>query len=317
MSPAPSPNRTPVPEAAAGVPGAAVELGTAQRWRMGRAARRTRRTGAGVGLLDSAGLVVFVLILVFAFVGPHFAPHEPRAQDLGFRLGPTFWEAGGTTDHLLGTDQLGRDVFSRLIESTRTSLIIAMSAAVLEAMIGISLGLMAGFWGGWPERIVMRWADVQLGFPSILLLMTILLVVGVSIPTLIVAIAVNGWMIFARVTRATVQGLRVEPAIEGVVALGARSGRIILRHILPRMSSTLASLTVLEVARIVLAESAISFIGIGVQPPNLSLGLMLAGGRNYLSITWGLATFPGAMILVIVLSLNLAVGRVQAMVDRK
>jgi peptide/nickel transport system permease protein len=308
----------PKPDSVAGVPGPAGELRGWDRWRGGRAAaRRVRRAaGTGGGTLDTLGLAVFVLIVVLAFVGPHFAPHDPRAQDLAARLAPAFWEQGGTTAHLLGTDQLGRDVLSRLITSTRTSLIISVCAAVLEALIGISLGLLAGYRGGWSDRIVMRWADVQLGFPSILLLMTILLVVGVSIPTLIVAIAANGWMIFARVTRATVQGLRVEPAIEGVVALGARGSRIVLRHILPRMSSTLASLTVLEVARIVLAESAISFIGIGVQPPNLSLGLMLAGGRNYLSITPGLATYPGVMILLTVLSLNLAVGRIQAMFER-
>jgi peptide/nickel transport system permease protein len=289
-----------------------------QRWRRRRAdANRLRVSGSGVSFLDTAGLLVFVFVLLFAFIGPHFAPYEPHTQVLDGRLLPAGWEAGGSWDHVLGTDQLGRDVFSRIIEATRTSLLIAMGAAALEALIGISLGLAAGYWGGWPERIVMRWADVQLGFPSILLLMTILLVIGVSIPVLILAIAVNGWMIFARVTRAGVQGLRLEPAIEGVVALGATSGRIIGRHILPRLSSTLVSLTVLEVARIVLAESAISFIGIGVQPPDMSLGLMLSGGRNYLSVSWGLATFPGVMILIIVLSLNLAVGRIQAMFDRK
>jgi ABC-type dipeptide/oligopeptide/nickel transport system permease subunit len=309
---------TPQPDAAAGVPGPAPEMSGWSRWRGDRAAeRRLRRAaGTGGGALDTVGLAVFVLILLIAFVGPYFVPYDPRAQDLGARLLPAFWEQGGTTAHLLGTDQLGRDVLSRLVVSTRTSLIISICAAGLEAIIGVTVGLLAGYRGGWADRIVMRWADVQLGFPSILLLMTILLVVGVSIPTLIIAIAVNGWMIFARVTRTTVQGMRVEPAIEGIAALGARGSRIVLRHILPRMSSTLASLTVLEVARIVLAESAISFIGIGVQPPNLSLGLMLAGGRNYLSITPGLATYPGVMILFTVLSLNLAVGRIQAMVER-
>lgn len=251
----------------------------------------------------SAAVILGVLLFVAAF-SSYLMPHDPHLQNLAHRLAPPAWASEGSFTHLLGTDSLGRDVLSRLLAGARLTLGIALGAALLEAVIGITLGLLAGYVGGRTDNFIMRWTDVQMGLPSILLLMTIILMFGTSITTLVVAIAVNGWMIFARVVRAKVLSLKTQGFVEAAMSSGQRDVNVIQQHIVPHIRNDVIALGVLEVARIILAESVISFVGIGVQPPDISWGLLLGGARDYIPIASYLATIPGTAILVTVLSLH-------------
>lgn len=248
--------------------------------------------------------VILALLLFVAAFSSSLMPHDPHAQDLANRLVSPAWTSEGSLTHVLGTDSLGRDVFSRLLAGARLTLGIALSAALLEAVIGITLGLIAGYVGGRTDSFIMRWTDVQMGLPSILLLMTIILMFGTSITTLVVAIAVNGWMIFARVVRAKVLSLKTQGFVEAAMSSGQRDINVIRQHIAPHIRNDVIALGVLEVARIILAESVISFVGIGVQPPDISWGLLLGGARDYIPVASYLATTPGTAILVTVLSLH-------------
>lgn len=252
-----------------------------------------------------AGLALVVLLVTIALAAPLIAPHDPAAQDLRARLLPPVWLDKGSWNHLLGTDHLGRDVLSRLIHGSRVSLAVGVGVVLLAGGFGTVMGLLAGYFGGRTDGFIMRWVDTQVAFPGLLLALVILAVVGPSIVSLIVVLSINGWMVYARMVRGSVLSVRQLPYVEAAEMIGCRSRRVVFRHILPNLVSPLLTLAILEFARIVLAEAALSFLGLGVQPPATSWGLDVASGKEYMFRAWWLVTFPGAAIAATVLGINL------------
>jgi peptide/nickel transport system permease protein len=258
--------------------------------------------GDKVGAL---GAILVLIIVVAAVLAPLLAPHDPTAQSLRGRLDPPFWYPDGTTEHLLGTDNLGRDVLSRIIYGARTSISIAVFVVLAAGTFGITMGLLAGYNGGRIDTIIMRIVDTQLAFPGLLLALIIITVLGASFTLLVIILAIDGWMVYARMTRGVVLSAREKPYVEAAEIVGCRPRRIIFRHILPNLLSPLVTLAILEFARVVIAEAALSFIGLGIQPPQISWGLDVTAGRNYVFNAWWLVTFPGIAIALTVLWLNL------------
>lgn len=251
------------------------------------------------------GLTVIVLLVLMAIFAPLVAPYDPAAQSVMTRLKPPFWQQGGSIAHPFGTDQLGRDVLSRVIFGARASLIVGTSVVLCAGTFGVLMGLFAGFKGGRTESIIMRFVDVQVAFPGLLLILLIISVVGPSMTTLIAVLALTNWMIYARVVRSIVLSVRQSAYVEAAEMIGCKPSRIIFKHVLPNLSSPLLTLGILEFTNIVLAEAAMSFLGLGIQPPATSWGLDVANGRDYIFVAWWLITFPGMSIAVTVLSINL------------
>jgi peptide/nickel transport system permease protein len=258
---------------------------------------------------------LLLLLAAVAVVLPWLAPYDPAAIKLSARLRPPVWEARGTWSNVLGTDNLGRDVLSRILHGARLSILIGAAVVAVSATFGVLVGLVAGFAGGRVDAALMRWVDVHVAFPGLLLSLVILVILGPGPGTVILALALNGWMVYARQIRSVVLSVRQLPYIESAEMAGARAGRILLRHILPNLAAPLITLMVLEFARVVLAEAALSFLGVGVQPPAVSWGLDVANGRNYLTSAWWLATFPGLSIALTVLIVNVAASRLRLALD--
>jgi len=267
---------------------------------------------------DKAGFVgacFLLLLVILAVFGTALAPHDPAAQSLADRLTPPVWSDGGTWDHPLGTDNLGRDVLSRLMVGARISLLIGTAVCLLAGTFGVVMGLIAGYKGGRVDSLIMRIVDTQVAFPGLLLALIVLAVVGPSVTSVIAVLAANGWMVYARITRGTVLSVRETPYVEAAEIVGCRSRRVIFRHILPNLASPLLTLGILEFARIVLAEAALSYLGLGIQPPNTSWGLDVAIGKDYLYNAWWLVTFPGVAIALTVLSVNLVASWLRVVAD--
>jgi ABC-type dipeptide/oligopeptide/nickel transport system permease subunit len=257
---------------------------------------------------DKAGLIGVALIaalLLTALAAPLLAPFDPAAQDLRARLKPPVWAAKGSWHHLLGTDHLGRDVLSRVIYGSRVSLLVGTAVVLIAGTFGVLMGLFAGYRGGRTDSFIMRWIDTQVAFPGLLLALIILAVVGPSMITVIIVLSLNGWMVYGRMTRSAVLSVRQTAYVEAAEIIGCSSRRVIFRHILPNLTSPLLTLAILEFARIVLAEAALSFLGLGIQPPATSWGLDVAAGKDYIFRAWWLVTMPGIAISITVLAVNL------------
>jgi peptide/nickel transport system permease protein len=254
-----------------------------------------RRRGIALAL---AGAAFVLLLALVAAAAPWLAPQDPTRQSLRTRLAaPTVAAADGRA-HLLGTDHLGRDVLSRLIWGARVSLVVGFAAVVVGGLLGATLGLLAGFRGGWFDNVIMTLADAQLAFPFILLAIGIIAVLGPSFATLIVVIGLSGWMAYARILRAQVLALRGREFVDAILALGGSTGRVLLRHILPNVVSSLVVIATLELARAIVLEATLSFLGLGVQPPTPSWGGMIHEGREYLDSAWWISTFPGLVLML-------------------
>lgn len=251
------------------------------------------------------GFFVIVSIILLALLAPLVAPHDPAAQSILQRLKPPVWDMRGSWDHILGTDNLGRDVLSRLIWGARTTLIIGGVTCLIAATMGTIVGLWAGFMGGRTDALLMRLVDIQISFPGILLILLVVGVLGPGVWTLIIVLSMTNWMVYARLVRGIVSSVRHTPYVEAAEVIGCRPTRVIFKHILPNLVSPLLTLLILEFTNIVLAEAAVSFLGFGIQPPATSWGLDVASGRDYLFIAWWLVTFPGLAIVTTVLSINL------------
>lgn len=265
--------------------------------------------------VGTIGAILVFLIVVAAIAAPLLAPHDPTAQTLSGRLQPPSWYPDGSTENLLGTDHLGRDVLSRIIYGARTSISIAVLVVIMAGGFGITMGLLAGYMGGRVDTMIMRTVDTQLAFPGLLLALIIITVLGASFTLLVIILAIDGWMVYARMTRGVVLSTKEKPYIEAAELIGARHRRIIFRHILPNLMSPLITLTILEFARVVIAEAALSFIGLGIQPPQISWGLDVTAGRSYVFNAWWLVTFPGIAIAVTVLGLNLVASWLRIFAD--
>ncbi len=264
-----------------------------------------------------AGFVVILLILLMALFAPLIAPHDPAAQDVIARLRPPAWLARGDWTHPLGTDQLGRDVLSRIIWGARITLFIGAAVVLVAGTIGVTVGLLAGYRGGRTDSLLMRLVDIQVSFPGILLILLVVSVVGPGTGTLVLVLSLTNWMVYARLVRGLVLSARQTPYVEAAEVIGCRPGRVIARHILPNLVSPLLTVGILEFTNVVLAEAAVSFLGLGVQPPATSWGLDVAGGRDYIFIAWWLVTFPGLAIVATVLSVNLFAGWLRVTLDPK
>jgi peptide/nickel transport system permease protein len=251
------------------------------------------------------GLVVVVLVAITALAAPLLSSFDPVEQDIGNRLKPPGWRDQTGFLHLLGTDHLGRDLLARVIYGARPALMVGFAAVLLSGVLGMVTGLLSGYFGGWTDDILMRLGDVQLAFPFILLAIAVIGVLGPSLPIIIVVIGVSSWVIYARVVRGSVLSLREREFVQAAHALGLRDWRIVVRHILPNAFTPWLVVATLDMARVIVIESALSFLGLGVQPPTPTWGGMLADGRVYITTAWWLATFPGLAILITVLGINL------------
>jgi ABC-type dipeptide/oligopeptide/nickel transport system permease subunit len=292
----------------------AVDLGLSSRrgrpsvyW---RALRGLRRDPFAV-----AGLVILVIALGAAAIGPYIAPYDPVDQDLTARLRPPVWQERGSFAHPLGTDNLGRDIMSRLIYGARVSAIVGLTVITLGAIFGTVLGLCAGYFGGRIDNIIVGIVDVVLSFPGLLLALTIVAMLGPTITTVILALSMRGWVVYARVARGQALALSKFQFIEAAQSIGAPAPWVLARHLLPNLLPSIVTVAVLELARMVLAESSLSFLGLGVQPPGISWGLMLAEGRNYMLTAPWLVTLPGVAIALTVLSANIISSHVRRLVD--
>jgi len=246
-----------------------------------------------------AGLFVVVLLFAVALLANYIAPYPPDQIDTSNIL------AGPSRDHLLGTDVLGRDVLSRIIHGAGVSLSVGFVAVGISTLIGVFLGALSGYYGGMVDRIVMRFVDLMLCFPSFFLILAVIAFIGPSIWNIMVVIGVTSWMGVTRLVRAEFLTLRERDFVQAVISQGAGDLRIIFLHILPNAMAPILVAATLGVAAAVLIESSLSFLGIGVQPPNPSWGNMLTEGKDNIEIAWWLSVFPGWAILITVMGYNL------------
>ncbi|MBI4241505.1 MAG: ABC transporter permease [Candidatus Rokubacteria bacterium] len=251
------------------------------------------------------GLVVVVVVMLVALFAPWFSPFDPLEQEITQRLRAPGWQDASGRVHVLGTDHLGRDILARIIHGSRIALVVGFAAVAISGVLGMAIGLVSGYFGGRIDDLFMRLADIQLAFPFILLAIAVIGVLGPSLQNIIIVIGVSSWVVYARVVRGEVLSLREREFVQAAVALGSQDWRVLLRHVLPSAFTPWLVVATLDMARVIVVESALSFLGLGVQPPTPTWGGMLADGRVYLSTAWWLATFPGLAILVTVLGINL------------
>jgi len=248
------------------------------------------------------GLIALLFIFFLALLPAEWLPHNPTLVDLSVANRAGLWV--GDWEFPLGTDFLGRDMVSRAIHATRLTLIISGSAVLIAAIVGIVLGLLAGYYGKWVDEAISWLIDVQLAFPVIALAVAIIALLGGSLVSLIVVLATTSWSTIARVVRAQTLSARNEVYVEAAQAIGVPIGGIMLRHILPNVLSAVLAVVAYEMSRLVLTESALSFLGLGVAPPLVTWGGMIGDGRNYIYDAWWTATVPGLMIALMVFAFN-------------
>ena len=263
----------------------------------------------------TAFFVVFLLLILGAALAADFvAPFDPLKQSLRDRALPPLTESARGL-HFLGTDELGRDVLSRLIHGARPSLAVGLLGALGSAFIGVTAGIIAGYYGGIRDQATMRLVDSMQAIPTLLVALFILFLFGRGFINLLVIFAIVRWVVYARVVRSRVLSLRESTFILAERAIGCSDFRIITRHILPNLWSTIIVIFTLEVAVVMLAEAALSFLGFGIQPPAASWGVMMAKGRSYIDSAWWLVTFPGLAIFLTVLSLNVITASMRTALD--
>jgi len=267
------------------------------------APRRRARDQRGPMLVFLALLlVVLVLPAVFA---PWLAPHDPLEGRLSQKLKPPVWLSGGSWEFVLGTDPLGRDILSRLIYGARVSLSVSLVAIFLGGVAGTVLGLVAGYFGGWTDNLIMRAVDIAFSLPTILLGLVLAVVIGPSFRTVIVIVAFLLWARYARQVRGEVLTVKQRDFVAQARIAGCSHARIIFGHILPNVMNTLIVLATLQVGYVILLEGTLSFLGVGIPPPTPAWGLMVATGRALIVSAWWVSFFPGLAILMTVLLLNL------------
>jgi len=258
--------------------------------------------------------LIFCLIFVALFC-PYLAPHDPFKQDITKRLWKPAFLAGGKAEYPLGSDHLGRDLLTRLMYGTRISLVVGISAVILMLVVGVSLGLIAGYFGGKADAAISFLVNSMMGFPFILLAMSLVAVLGASLQNIIIALGCTGWPVFTRVIRIETMKLREREFILAAKSLAFSTRRILAHHILPNLLPAIIVLATVEVARAIIRESLLSFLGLGIQPPTPSWGVMLAEGRDYMLLQWWLAAFPGMAIFMAALGINLLGDALRDLVD--
>jgi peptide/nickel transport system permease protein len=279
--------------------GPGLALRPALPWYRRRLWRTLRR---GSGLFNVAYLL---LVIAAAVTAPQVTTYDPTLSQPAKRLLPPAWQEGGGREHVLGTDQLGRDVYTRLVYGSRISLVVGLSTVVISAVLGSALGLLAGYFGGRLGTGLMRLADVQLAFPFLLLAVAVVAVIGTGLLNVVLILGIAGWASFARVVRAQVLSVKEREYVEAVRAIGAGQAKIVLRHIVPNILTPVIVLATATVANNIIVEASLTFLGLGVQPTIPSWGSMLADARDYLAVAWWMGIFPGLALMLTVLTTNL------------
>jgi ABC-type dipeptide/oligopeptide/nickel transport system permease subunit len=263
-------------------------------------ARRLSRLKWGL-----ASALVLLGIIASAVLAPALTPHDPLRVNIRNRLAPPAWMAAGTWTHPLGTDQVGRDLLSRIVHGGRVSLVVGISAVLVASAIGVLLGLTAGYFGPRVDWTIMTLVNIMLTFPFVLLALAVIAVLGPSLRNMIVVLGVAGWPIYCRVVRAETLALREREFVLAGHALGMSHARVVFRQILPNLVSPIVVIATLQVAQVIILESFLSFLGLGIQPPTPAWGNMLGEGRVYMLNSWWIAAFPGLAIFVTTLVINL------------
>ena len=263
------------------------------------------------------GFIIVVIIVFVAVFADFLIPCTPEEIDLLNMAQPPCWMEGGSMAHILGTDILGRDIFSRILVGSRVSLLVGVFSVAVAGIIGTILGLLSGYFGGWIDSVVMRFTDAFYSIPLTLFAMVMLTVMDPGVLTLVFVIGVTNWPFYARMVRSEVLGLKNKEYINAARTIGTSGGMIMVRHILPNILPTFIVVSTLSVASSILIEASLSFLGLGIQPPNVSWGVMLSDGRNYLATNWWMATFPGIAISLTVLGIMLLGNWLRDVLDPK
>ncbi len=251
----------------------------------------------------TVGFFIVLFVFLVAIFAPLLAPHDPAAINAANMLKPPFWMEGGSTANLLGTDNLGRDILSRIIYGSQISLLVGITSVVVAGIIGVTIGLIAGYYGGFIDNLLMRLVDSFLAIPTILFALVILSVFGPSVITLIFVLGATNWVNYARLVRGEVLTIKERDFVRAARSIGVKNHKIITRHLLPNVISSFIVISTLSVATTIILEASLSFLGLGVQPPTVSWGSILSDGRDYLATSWWLATFPGLAITITVLGI--------------
>jgi peptide/nickel transport system permease protein len=249
------------------------------------------------------GLSYLLLVGIIALLAPFIAPYPEREQDPSRAQLPPLSTSAEGTYHLLGTDALGRDLFSRMMYGGRVSLLVGLTVVCVAAVIGVPLGLVSGFFGRWVDTLIMRLVDIQLAVPFILLIIAIMAVLGTGLLNVVLVLGISGWVGYARIVRGTVLSLREQPFIEAARCGGLRDRRLVTRHLLPNVWTPVIILATQGVGGAILAESSLTFLGLGISPLIPTWGAMIADGRNYLTTAWWISAFPGLLLTSTVLAI--------------
>lgn len=250
-------------------------------------------------LKSKTGMLGLILVLIVVFTAPLasvLAPHDPAHMDAANMLAPPVWLEGGTSEHILGTDNLGRDILSRIIYGTQISLLVGITSVVIAGMIGAAMGIISGYYGGFIDAVIMRLVDSFLAIPGILITLVILSIVGPGLWTLIIVLGVTNWVGYARIVRGEVLSVKEREYVKAAQSIGVSDVKIMTKHLLPNVASSFIVVSTLSVASTIIAEASLSFLGMGIQPPTVSWGIMLNTGKDYLAESWWVATFPGLAI---------------------
>ena len=251
----------------------------------------------------TVGFLIVVAVIFVAVFANFLAPHDPAEISPAKMLQPPSWIDGGDKAHVLGTDNLGRDILSRIIYGSRVSLLVGVASVILAGLIGVIVGLVSGYYGGWLDTILMRIVDSFLSIPNILFALVFLSVFGPSVITLIIVLGVTNWVAYARIVRGETLSIKEREFVKAARSMGVKNKKIIVRHVLPNVISSFIVISTLSVATTIILEASLSFLGLGVQPPTVSWGGILSDGRDYLATSWWLATFPGVAITITVLGI--------------
>jgi peptide/nickel transport system permease protein len=262
-------------------------------------------------------IVLLLPIVIFGLFGPLLYPHDPTLPDFQSALLPPAWLDGGNWNYVLGTDALGRDLLSRIMAGARASLLVAVIGVLGAAVLGIPLGLLAGYAGGWIDNVIMRIADVKMSIPAVLLIILIGSAIGGGLPTILLSIVIVFWANYARVIRGEALVLRDRPFVALARVANCSHARILVRHLLPNVMPTAIVLITLQFGPAIMIEAGISFLGLGIQPPQSAWGLLINDGRAVLETAWWLALFPGIAVMITVLGANLLGDWVAQTIDPK
>jgi peptide/nickel transport system permease protein len=266
----------------------------------------TRSASSRLGDLPMIPIIILAVIAFMAIFADVLAPHNPEVGALTARFKPPFWQTGGTMDHILGTDQLGRDVLSRLIFGARVSMVVGFTAVIFAGVVGTVLGILAGYLGGWADQVIMRITDAWLALPALTFAIFLAAIVGPSMWNIVIILGLVYWTRYARVVRGEVLSLKEREFVRLAIVAGCSKATIMRRHILPNVVNSAIVLATLMLGVVIVTEASLSFLGVGVPPPQPAWGLMLSDGKQGLMVGyWWLTVLPGCCIMLMVLSANL------------